>query len=99
MERALRDKWYTRYMHYVYLLENQKDKSWYIGYTQNIEQRIKDHNTSRGGKTTRDRDGKWKLIYCEIYLDKRDATGREKFLKSGSGRKFLKKQLSHYLRT
>jgi len=41
--------------------------------------------------------GEWKLIYAEAYLHKDDAMGREKFLKSGSGRKFLKKQLKNYL--
>ena len=37
------------------------------------------------------------LIYYEAYLEEEDALGREKFLKSGSGRRFLKKQLRHYL--
>ena len=39
----------------------------------------------------------WQLMYAEAYIDKRDALGRGKFLKSGSGRRFLKKQLTHYL--
>ena len=37
------------------------------------------------------------LIYFEGYLVKEDALGREKFLKSGSGYKYLHKQLKHYL--
>jgi predicted GIY-YIG superfamily endonuclease len=41
--------------------------------------------------------GPWKLIYYEAYLEREDALGRERYLKSGSGRKFLKKQLRHYL--
>lgn len=41
---------------------------------------------------------KYKLIYYEAYCDKRDATGREKFLKSGSGRKYIDKQLYNYLK-
>jgi len=39
----------------------------------------------------------WKLIYYEAYVSRKDATGREKFFKSGSGRRFLKKQLKYYL--
>lgn len=39
----------------------------------------------------------WKLIYYETYLHKMDAIRREKFLKSGSGWRFLKKQLSNYM--
>ncbi len=42
--------------------------------------------------------GPWKLIYYEAYLERDDALGRERYLKSGSGRKFLKAQLAHYLR-
>ena len=41
--------------------------------------------------------GPWKLIYYEAYLERDDALGRERYLKSGSGRKFLKTQLRHYL--
>ncbi|MBI2626694.1 MAG: hypothetical protein HYW77_00410 [Parcubacteria group bacterium] len=49
------------------------------------------------GRTTSIKSGKWKLVYTEAYLDRRDAIGREKFLKSGSGRTYLKKQLRNYL--
>lgn len=83
-------------MYHVYVLENQKDKSLYIGFTQNIEKRLKDHLEGKGARTTR-RKKEWKLIYYETYLDKQDALGREKFLKGGSGRKYLKKQLRNYL--
>jgi len=83
--------------HFVYVLENQTDKSWYIGFTVDLEKRIAQHNRHTGGEYTKKRDSAWKLIYCEMYLDKKDATRREKFLKGGSGRTFLKKQLSYYL--
>jgi len=39
----------------------------------------------------------WKIIYYEAYLIREDATGRERFLKSGSGRQYLYKQLHHYM--
>ena len=81
----------------VYVLENQNDKSWYIGQTDNLKRRIIEHNSKQGGRTTRIKEGKWKLIYAEAYIDKRDAIGREKFLKGGSGRKYLNKQLASYL--
>jgi len=83
-------------MFYVYLIENLLDKSWYIGYTSNLRQRIKDHIGGRGGRTTRQKRG-WNLIYYESYLDRTDAVCREKFLKGGSGRKYLNKQLKNYL--
>jgi putative endonuclease len=81
----------------VYVLENQNDKSWYIGQTDNLKRRLQEHNNKQGGRTTKRKLGEWKLIYAEAYIDKRDAIGREKFLKGGSGRKYLNKQLTHYL--
>ena len=83
-------------MYYVYLLENQDDKSWYTGFTSDLRQRVKEHKEGKGGRTTALKRH-WKLIYYEAYLNKNDALGREKFLKSGSGRRYLKKQLKHYL--
>ena len=80
----------------VYVIENQEDGSWYIGFTGNLEQRLKDHNSGKGGRTTMQKHN-WLLIYCEVYLNKKDAIGRERFLKGGSGRKYLKKQLKYYL--
>lgn len=84
-------------MHTVYVLENQNDKSWYVGQTDDLKRRVSQHNSGNGGRTTRIKNGMWKLIYAEAYTDKRDALGREKFLKGGSGRRYLKKQLAHYL--
>jgi len=90
-------------MYWIYVLECGDDKSWYIGYTSNLKRRLEQHNNGYGGKTTsriakqRGEALPWKLIYCEGYLNIRDAKGREIFLKSGSGRRFLKKQLANYL--
>ncbi len=83
-------------MYYVYVLEDQKDQIFYIGFTENLKQRIEEHQEKRGGRTTRLKDS-WRLIYYESYLSKDDALGREKFLKGGSGRRYLYKQLKHYL--
>jgi len=83
-------------MYFVYLLEHRFDRSWYIGYSTNLKKRFKDHNSGNGCVTTAKKPN-WKLIYFECYANKKDALGREKFLKSGSGRKYLHKQLKHYL--
>ncbi|MDP2641889.1 MAG: GIY-YIG nuclease family protein [bacterium] len=92
-------------MYWVYVLECPDDRSWYIGYTSDLDKRLIQHNSGYGSKTTRKKINaqqrgealRWKLIYCEGYLDISDAKGREVFLKSGAGRKFLKKQLANYL--
>lgn len=85
-------------MYYTYLLEDYIDKSWYIGYTSDLKRRFLEHINKQGGKTTYKKHS-LKLIYYEAYVNKKDAEGRERFLKSGSGRKYLKKQLTHYLET
>lgn len=82
-------------MYIVYLLKSFKDKSWYIGYTTNLKKRIESHN-KKENKSTKNKVP-WEIIYFEAYINKMDALGREKFLKSGAGRRFLKKQLHHYL--
>lgn len=81
--------------YYVYVLESLKDNSWYIGFTSNLEKRFCQHN-QKESKATKLKSP-YKIIYSEAYLNKKDAKGREKFLKSGSGRKFLKRQLKNYL--
>ena len=76
---------------YVYLLESEIDKSWYIGCTQDIEIRIKQHNA---GKTiTTNKKKPWQIIYYEVSFNLYDALAREKYLKSGMGRKYLKNRL------
>lgn len=82
-------------MYYVYLLENQEDRGWYIGYSANLKQRVERHQKGDGARTTK-RKKNWKLIYYEAYLSEQDAKGRERFLKSGSGRSLLGKQLRNY---
>ncbi len=82
-------------MHVVYVLESLKDHGWYIGYTMNLKKRLLAHNSGRNRSTVQRRP--WKLIYAEAYLEKMDALGREKFLKSGNGRELLKKQIRRYL--
>lgn len=82
-------------MHYVYLLESLLDFSWYIGYSNDLKKRFSSHNKGENKATKSKRP--WKLVYYEAYRNRLDAKKREKFLKSGSGRKFIKRQLSNYL--
>ncbi|MCX6764306.1 MAG: GIY-YIG nuclease family protein [Candidatus Nealsonbacteria bacterium] len=82
-------------MFYTYLLESNIDKSWYIGYTKDLRERFLSHNKGENIATKNKKP--WRLIYYEAYINIIDAKKREKFLKSGSGRKFLKRQISNYL--
>jgi putative endonuclease len=83
-------------MFYIYVLWSNKLEKRYIGYTENIEKRLKEHNS---GKTPFTKSGKpWSLIYQESYSDKTLAIKREMFLKSGQGRKFLDDELQKAVR-
>ena len=81
-------------MFYVYVLHSDKDAGSYIGYSTDLRKRFVQHNAGAAFATSY--RAPWKLIYYEAYLEPSDARGREVFLKSGSGRKFLMKQLTHY---
>jgi len=81
-------------MWYVYLLLSRKTKCWYIRSTNNLQKRILKHNS---GKNKSTKFGlPWKVIYCEISLNKDDARAREKYLKSGIGRRYLKNRLKFF---
>ncbi len=80
---------------YVYVLFSLKDKGLYIGYSEDLKKRIVEHN--RGGViSTRDRKP-LALIHYEAYLNTKDSKAREKFLKSGFGRRELKKSIKNHL--
>ena len=52
----------------------------YVGYTNNLKNRIKLHNSGKGAKFTRGR--KWKLIYKEKFKSKSKAISREYYIKN-----------------
>jgi len=82
-------------MFYVYVLQSESDDGLYIGFSTDLRRRLKEHRAGESFATAY--RGPWRLIYYEAYLEEADALGRERFLKSGGGRRFLKSQLRHYL--
>jgi putative endonuclease len=81
---------------YVYVLRSESDNGFYIGYSTDLKRRLSEH--ARGTSLATKSRGPWKLIYYEAYTEREDAEGREKFLKSGARRRFLRAQLRHYLK-
>lgn len=81
--------------YYVYLLESEMDLSWYIGYTKDLQNRINEHNSGKSYYTKRKMP--WKIIYYEVSFNKMDAIAREKYLKTGMGRRYLKNRLKNQL--
>lgn len=82
--------------YYVYILQSLKNKSLYIGYTSDLEKRFKGHNDGKSLATKPFRP--YKLVFYEAFLNRVDAKNREIYLKSGYGRKTIKKMLSNLLR-
>jgi len=79
----------------VYLIQNSISFERYIGFTSDLRERIKEHNSGRNVSTRRIR-GKWVLIYAEAYKSEIDARRREQSLKShGSAKHELFKRLSN----
>ena len=82
-------------MHYVYVLCSLKDNKKYVGYTKNLKLRFEEHQKGNVASTEERRP--LKLIYYEACLSQRDATHREKYLKTYHGKMFIKKRLKSYL--
>ncbi len=66
-------------MFYVYILKSRKDGSIYIGYTDDLRKRLKEHNKAKS-KSTKNK-APFELIYYESYKAKADARFRENNLK------------------
>ena len=81
--------------HYVYVLKSQKDNKFYTGYTKNLKLRFEQHQKGLV-ESTKDRRP-LKLIYSEACLNQKDATHREKYLKTFYGKMFIKNRLKSYL--
>ncbi|MBL7080989.1 MAG: GIY-YIG nuclease family protein [Candidatus Omnitrophica bacterium] len=82
-------------MHYVYVIQSQKDKKWYTGLTNDLRKRFSEHNSGKVSSTKN--RGPFKLIYYEACLNKYDAMSREKHLKSGKGKRYLNDRLKRFL--
>ena len=82
-------------MYYTYVLQSKNDKKWYTGYTEDLRKRFKEHNENKV-YSTKSR-GPFELIYYEACVNQQDATSREKYLKSGMGKRYLKNRLKRFL--
>jgi len=84
-------------MFFVYILRSMKDEGFYIGYTNDLERRVEEHN--KGHTFSTKSRLPLKLIYYESYLSEQDAKKREEQLKL-HGRVFaqLKRRLEDTMR-
>lgn len=82
-------------MYYTYVLQSLKDRYLYTGHTEDLRKRFDQHN--RGEVPSTKGRGEFRLIYYEACLNRQDAAAREKFLKSGPGKRYLKNRLKRFL--
>jgi putative endonuclease len=82
-------------MYYTYVLLSKKDGKLYTGFTRDLRKRFSDHNN--GNVPSTKNRGPFEMIYYEACLNEQDATAREKYLKSGMGKRYLKNRLKCFL--
>ena len=79
-------------MYKVYVLHSERYNKIYIGYTKDIEQRFLSHNElGQKGWTINFRP--WRIVLIESYASKENAMKREKELKWGKGREWIRKTI------
>jgi putative endonuclease len=84
-----------RKMYYVYVLQSQKDGNFYVGFTCDLDRRLKEHNNGENQSTSSGRP--FILVYFEVCFDGRDAIHREKYLKTAWGKRYIKGRIKCYL--
>ncbi len=83
-------------MYYTYVLLSKKDDNFYIGFTKDLKNRFRKHQLGKVYSTKLRQP--LILIYYEACLNKIDAARREKYFKSGQGKRSLKNRLKFYLK-
>ena len=74
--------------YYVYVLKSTVVERIYIGFTENVGRRLRQHNAGKNRSTKPYRP--YEVLFTEEFDNKEQALEREKFLKSGQGREYIK---------
>jgi len=78
--------------YYVYILQSSVDtERFYTGFTENLEDRLKDHNSGKNPHTVKYRP--WRIKTAIAFTNRNKALDFERYLRSPSGRAFAKKRL------
>lgn len=82
-------------MYYVYIIFCKNKNKLYCGYTNNLKRRILEHRTNNKPHSFT-RNENIELVYYEAHVNEKDAKNREKFLKTGWGRNYIRRILKNY---
>ncbi|NQT10669.1 MAG: GIY-YIG nuclease family protein [Desulfobacteraceae bacterium] len=78
--------------YYTYILESRKSITrYYTGFTEDLESRLESHNSGQNPHTARYKP--WRIKTAVAFTDRQRALDFEAYLKSPSGRAFVKKRL------
>jgi putative endonuclease len=80
--------------YYVYVIKSFKGSTRYVGTTQNIQKRLKEHNQGQQRYTKGHRP--WKLVYQERFPSRSAAMKQERFYKTTTGRRQLDILIKQY---
>ncbi|KAB2922285.1 MAG: GIY-YIG nuclease family protein [Bacteroidetes bacterium] len=75
-------------MFWVYVLKSDAHYRFYVGLTEDVARRLAEHNSGRTKSTKAYRP--WSIVFSESFITRTEARKREKKLKSGSGKEYIK---------
>ena len=78
----------------LYILFSPSLQRYYVGFTNDLERRLAEHNRKKGKFT--DKGIPWSLVYTEVFQSKQEAMDREKFIKSRKSRQFIVDLIAGY---
>ena len=80
--------------YYTYILQSDKDGIFYIGQTENLEERLEKHNLGLSKYTSKKIP--WKIVFFEEFETRKEAISRERFLKKQRNRSFYKRLIADF---
>lgn len=86
---------FSQMTHWTYVLYSRKDGNFYTGYANKLHHRIREHQSGKVFSTQHRLPVI--LIYYEVCGNEHDERAREKYLKSGMGKRYLRNRLKRYL--
>jgi putative endonuclease len=73
--------------YFIYILQSEKDGTYYIGHTSDLEARLRRHNQGRSAYTRN--KAPWRLLYKEVLNSKAEVMNREREIKGKKGREYI----------
>ena len=80
-------------MYFVYVLKSDENDDIYIGSTENIQNRLGQHNSGKVRSTKAYKP--WRLLEYREFLTRPEAVRHERFLKTGQQKELLKRKYGH----